>query len=95
MKLSRFAHRIALTSPSGNILRRLHPERARALLASGEARLCSSYPRGVVDEIVLTGQLFSSPAKPKSFIGPRNLYLSRSSQATNSPRGITRTTWFH
>ena len=94
VKLSRFAHRIALTSPSGNILRRLHPERARALLASGDARLRSAYPSGYIDEIILTNRLFASPIKPKSFLDKRNLYSSRSSQDTNVPRGMTRSTWY-
>jgi hypothetical protein len=94
LKLSRFAHRIALTSSGGNIVRRIHPERARALLASGDARLRSAYPSGSIDEIILTNRLFAAPIKPKSFIDPRNWYSSRSSQDTNVPRGTLRSTWF-
>jgi hypothetical protein len=95
LKLRRFAHRIALTSVNGNIVRHLHPERARALLASGDARLGSFSPAGLINEIILTNQLFAAPKKPKSFINPRNLYCSRSSQDTNVPRGTTRSTWFN
>ena len=94
MKLARFAHRIALTSVNGNIVRRLHPERARALIASGDARLRDTYPRGIVDEIILTNHLFATPIKPKSFVDARHWYVSRSSQDTNVPRGTLRSTWF-
>jgi hypothetical protein len=72
MKLSRFSHRINLTNEAGHIVRRLHPARARALLKSGDARLRSSYPDGVVDEIVLASQPFAAPKKPKDFVGARN-----------------------
>lgn len=94
MKLARFAHRVALSSESGNVLRHIHPERAQALLQSGVARTLSYYPIGLIDEIVLTNQLFVSPRNPKSFTDPRNRYLSRSSQDPNVPRGTQRAMWF-
>jgi len=94
VKISRFAHRICLTSVDGRIVRRLHPERARALLLSGDARLRPHYASGYIDEIILTNRLFYSPIKPKSFLDKRNLYSSASSQDTNVPRGTLRSTWF-
>ena len=94
LKLSRFSRRIALCSSTG-ILRWLHPERARALLASGDARLRSSYASGRIDEIILTSRLFETPQPPRAHTKPRNLYLSRSSQDTNAPRGLTRSITFH
>ena len=95
MKLSRFAHRIALVSSSGNILRRLHPQRAKAMLASGDACLASYYASGFIDEIVLTNHITCSPLKPKSWLNKRNLYSSPSSQDTNVARGTLRSTWFN
>ena len=93
LKLTRFAHRILLTNVDGHIVRRLHPERARALLASGDARL-SGATAGRIDQIVLTNRLFDTPAQPRRYVKARNLYISRSTQDTNVPRGMSRGVWF-